>query len=160
MTIAQPWNYKHLHGLYVHFVLKGWINKPEENTTHFFLYYQYFTIPKARWTIAAALIRLFNCLLSSPDGYSSCCHQASVLLLIIVLIHSCIPQKPKAITLCKPHPAACRSLVNGSTRHAVEPQGPCLIFPQSSVTHLVNFPEERKTGRDPQEKHAYGLPTW
>lgn len=73
--------------------------------------------PKPLKTIGAALIRLFNCLLSSPDGhYSSCLHPVSPHLLIIVVIHSCIPLKPKAIILCKPHPAACLSLVNGSFR--------------------------------------------
>lgn len=109
------------YGCYTHSATKknnNWINRQKENTIHF--YYQYFTTPNAWQTIGAALIRLFNCPLSSPDGYSSCCHPASALLLIIVLIHSCIPQKPKAITLCKPYPAVCLSLVNGSAQHAVK----------------------------------------
>lgn len=95
--------------------------------------------PNAQQTIATALIKLVNYLHSSPDGQSSCCHPVSALLLIIVLIHPCIPLAPKAITLCKPHPAACLSLVNGNTQHAVKLRGPCLMLPRRSLLYLSPF---------------------
>lgn len=108
--------------------------------------------PKALQTRGVPLISLFNYLLTSPYGYRTCWHPPNALLLIIAVIQFCIPQEEKPITLCKPHPAVCLSLVNGSSQRAVRLKGPCLIFPQRSLQscffppsfpHLDNIPQEK-----------------